>query len=363
MLLHKVTGREEYKKAADEGLAFMLRTQNPNGSWSHHWDLEENIGEAAQSKYKNAGELNDDATQDQMTMMLAAYRITGDIQYLGAHLRAADWIRSAFIDKKAKGWAQQYDEDNNPIPARHFEPPAISHSEGVHSIPRMLMRAYRLTGDKSYLEPSYKWRQWLLDNRVFTNAEKTAWGWHTYYDPNTGEPYRTVKGKRMPVDPRNVSERGFTSLLREIAEAEKEPPKPMSPEEYARRQIAMTEKAKERANDPVGNRLRLSSLAALFDWTAGTWLFSQGSPTGPKMSPSTCRAGLVAYDVMLRRQLAGQVPWDHPVSRMSRVQWAGFIGHLVPPNVMSKRLSPDELSRARAHIAGLAPSAVRRFRP
>ena len=363
MLLHKITGKEEYKKGADKGLAFMLRTQNPSGSWSHHWDLKENIGEAAQSKYKNAGELNDDATQDQMTMMLAAYRITGYIKYLAAHLRAADWIKSVFIDKKAKGWAQQYDEDNNPIPARHFEPPAISHSEGVHSVPRMLMWAYRLTGDRSYLEPCYKWRQWLLDNRVFTNAEKTAWGWHTYYDPDTGEPYRTVKGKRAPVDPRNVSERGFTGLLREIAEVEKEPRKPISPEEYARRRIADAEKAKERTNDPIGNRLRLSSLAQMFDWTAGTWLFSQDSPTGPKMSPATCRAGLVAYDVMLRRQLAGQVPWDHPVSRMSRVQWVGLINHLVPPDVMSRRLSPDELIRARTHIAGLAPSAVRRFRP
>lgn len=353
MLLHKITGKEEYGKAAAKGMAFMLRTQNPNGSWSHHWDLKEDVGKAAQSKYKNAGELNDDATQDQMTMTLASYRITGDVKYLAACLRAADWVKSVFIDKKAKGWAQQYDEANNPIPARHFEPPAVSLSEGVHSIPRMLMLTYRLTGDKSYLEPCYRWRQWMLDNRVFTNEAKTEWGWHTYYDPSTGEPYCTAKGKRLPVDPRNVREGGFTGLLREIADAEKPQPAPLPPEEYARRQIAAAAAAREHANDPVGNRLRLSSLAEMFDWTAGIWLFSTEAPTGPKMSPSTVRAGLVAYDVILRRQLAGQVPWDHPVSRMSRVQWAGFTSHLVPPDVMSKRLSTDELSRARARIAEL----------
>jgi len=353
MLLHKITGKEEYKEAADRGMAFMLRTQNPNGSWSHHWDLKENIGEAARSQYKNAGELNDDATQDQMTMMLLAYRITGDVKYLAAHLRAADWIKSVFIDKKGKGWAQQYDEDDNPIPARHFEPPAISLSEGVHSIPRMLMLTYRLTGDKSYLEPCYKWRQWMLDSRVFTNEAKTKWGWHTYYDPETGEPYRMAKGKRLPVDPTSVREGGFTGLLREIAKAEEPRPAPLPPEEYARRRIAETAKEKERTNDPIGNRLRLSSLAQMFDWHAGTWLFSKDSPTGPKMAPSTVRAALVAYDVMLRRQLAGQIPWDHPVSRMTRVEWVGATSHLVPPHVMSKRLSPDELSRARAHIAKL----------
>jgi len=351
MLLHRITGKTEYKIAADKGLAFMLRTQNPSGSWSHHWDVKDNIGEAAQSKYKNAGELNDDATQDHMTMMLAAYRITDDTKYLAAFLRAADWIKSAFIDKKAKGWAQQYDENNNPIPARHFEPPAISLSEGARSIPRMLMLAYRVTGEKAYLEPCYKWRQWMLDNRVFTNEEKTKWGWHTYYDPETGEAYRMVKKKRLPEDPKNVREGGVTSLLREIAEAEKPPPAPLPPKEYARRQIAAAEKEKEYLNDPIANRLRLSPLAEAFNWEAGTWLFSKESPTGPKMSPSTGRAGLVAYYVALRRQLAGQIPWDAPVSQMSRVQYAGFTSHLVPPHVMSRRLTEEELTRARAHNA------------
>ena len=352
-LLHRFTGKEEYKQAADKGLAFMLRTQNPNGSWSHHWDLEENIGEAAQSNYKNAGELNDDATQDQMTMMLAAYRVTGDVRYLSSFLRAADWIKSAFIDKQGKGWAQQYDENNNPIPARHFEPPAISLSEGAHSIPRMLMRACRITGDESYLEPCRKWRQWMLDNRVFTNDEKTKWGWHIYYDPETGEPYRMVKRKRLPANPKSVTEGGFTSVLKEIAEARKPRPRPLPPEEYARREIANAKAAKEKLNDPVANRLRLSPLAEAFNWEAGTWLFSKDAPTGPTMAPSTVRAALVAHNVFLRRQLAGQIPWDHPASQMTRLEYVGFITHLVPPRVLSKRLTPDELGRARSHIAEL----------
>ncbi len=345
MLLNKITGNEEYQEAAERGLAFMLRTQNPSGSWSHHWDLEENIGEAAQSQYKNAGELNDDATQDQMMIMLAAYRMTGEVEYLAAFLRAADWIRSAFIDKEAKGWAQQYDEDNNPIPARHFEPPAISLSEGTHSIPRMLMLAYRLTGDTAYLEPCYKWREWMLDNRVFTNEEETEWGWHTYYDPETGEAYRTVEGERLPADPANLREGGFTSVLNEIADAEKPRPAHPSPEEQAQRVAAAAAEAE--GTDAA----RLSSLVEMFDWTAGTWLFSKGSPTGPIVAAWSPRLGLVSYDVILRRQLAGQVPWDHPASRMTRSEWASGWNHLVPPDVISARLDPDELARARAHIA------------
>ncbi len=345
MLLSDITGKDEYREAAERGLAFMLRTQNPTGSWSHHWDLEENIGEAAQSKYKNAGELNDDATQDQMMMMLTAYRITGEVKYLASFLRAADWIKSAFIDDTA-------DEDNNPIPARHFEPPAISLSEGAHSIPRMLMLTYRLTGDTEYLQPCYKWRQWMLDNRVFTNDEKTTWGWHICYDPETGEAYQTAEGKRMPADPKAVREGGFASVLREIESAEKPVPAPLSSEEHARRVIAAAAEALAAADgDPTA--LKLPSLVEAFDWTAGTWLFSKGSPTGPIVASWTPRLGLVAYDVMVRRQLAGQIPWGHPVSWMNQSEWAGPQNHLVPPDVMSAALSPDELAAARAHIETL----------
>ncbi len=352
MLLAEATGKDEYKEAAERGLAFMLRTQNPSGSWSHHWDLDENIGEAAQSKYKNAGELNDDATQDQMMMMLAAYRITGEVKYLASFLRSADWIKAVFIDEEAKGWAQQYDEDNKPIPARHFEPPAISLSEGTHSVPRMLMLTYRLIGDEAYLEPCYKWRQWMLDNRVFTNDAKTAWGWHTYYDPETGEAYRTAEGKRLPADPKAVREGGFTSLLREIEDAEKPRPEPLSPEEHARRVTASAAEAQLAAAGEAGAP-KLSSLAQMFDWEAGTWLFSKGSPTGPIVAPWTVRVSLVTYDVMRRRQLAGQIPWDHPVSWMKQNEWASPLSHLVPPGVMSVRLSPDEVVKARAHIEEL----------
>ena len=71
------------------------------------------------------------------------------------------------------------------------------------------------------------------------------------------------------------------------------------------------------------------------------------------MSPSTGRAGLVAHYVALRRQIAGQIPWDHPLSQMNREQYAGFTSHLVPPDVMSKRLTDDEMAQARAHIARL----------
>ena len=123
--LHQLTGKPEYERAAERGVAFILKGQNPNGSWSHHYNLKLKCGQAARG-HRNAGEINDYATTDQMRIMLLAYRRAGDAKYLASYLRGADWLVSAFIDKKAKGWAQQYDENNVPIQARHFEPASVA---------------------------------------------------------------------------------------------------------------------------------------------------------------------------------------------------------------------------------------------
>ena len=352
-LLHGITRKEVYKKAADKGRDFILRGQNPNGSWSHHYNLKLKCGQAARG-YKNAGEINDDTTGDQMLIMLASYRMTGEIKYLRSFLRGADWIHSAFVDRKAKGWAQQYDKNNRLIEARHFEPAAISLSEGIHSAPRMLMLAYRLTGERRYLEPCVKWRQWMLENRVFLNKEKTKWGWHLYYDPDTGEPYRMSKRKRLPVTPNMAREGGYTYLLREIANVDKPRRKPLPTAEYARRMLRMEEHAKERMGEPVTNRLRTYPLIEAFNWKLGTWLFAQDSVTGAKFSPSTIRVALVSWNVFVRRQLAGQIAWDAPDSRMPRLQWADPLYHLVPYAVYAKPLTPEELRAARAKAVPVA---------
>ena len=345
-LLHELTGDESYKQAADKGRDFILRAQNPNGSWSHHFDLAQGCGQAARRQYLRAGEINDDTTGDQMMVMLVAYRRTGDPRYLASYLRAADWLVSAFIDRGGKGWAQQYDEQNNPIPARHFEPAAVSLSEGIHSAPRMLMRAYRLTGEERYATPVRKWYEWMMAKRVFLDAEKTRWGWYAYYDVDTGEPFRMFKNKRLPPDPRTARDGGYSSVLREIERLDRPAPAPETAERRAKRLLAAEEKAKAIAHDPVATRLRPMSLVQLFDWDAGTWLFNHG-PSGPSMSPATIRVALMCWSVFIRRQIAGQIPWDHPLATLERVQWGSPFYQLLPPQELDRRLAPEELTRAR----------------
>jgi len=354
-LLHDLTGRPEYKAAADKGLAFILKAQNPNGSWSHHYNTKLACGQAARGHLR-AGEINDDSTADQMMVALIAYRRTGQIKYLASYLRAADWLVSAFIDKKGKGWAQQYDEHNRPIRARHFEPDAISLSEGSHSAPLMLMQTYRMTGEPRYLEPVRKWKQWMWDNRVFLNEEKTAWGWHLYYDPEDGKPYRMVKGKKLPPDPRGARDGGFTGVLRRADRVER-PVKRVTPSIKRAQQILQAvEGMGELENEPITNRLRALPLIESFDFQAGSWLYGHDIPWGPGFSCATVRVALVGWSVFLRRQVRGQIPIDHRMATLDREQWANPFYYLVPPAEMEKRLSPDEMRSARDHMAESPPA-------
>ncbi|MDO9541557.1 MAG: hypothetical protein Q7J98_04460 [Kiritimatiellia bacterium] len=351
-LLSDLTGKEKYKAAADNGRDFILRAQNPNGSWSHRYNLELKCGQASRRKDLRAGEINDYTTSDQMMIMLLAYRRTGEIKYLASYLRGADWLVSAFVDKKAKGWAQQYDENNNPTQARHFEPAAVSLSEGIRSTPLMLLQTYRMTGDRKYIEPCRKWRQWMLDNRIFTNKEKTAWGWHNYYDPEDGKAFKMEKRVRLEPDPREVREGNFTSALREIETADQPVKKVVPSLESARTIVKAEEALPANENDPT-KKFQMSSVMKSFNWEAGSWLYGN-KPSGLSFSPSTIRVAFVARSVFLRRQIAGQIPINHRMATLEKVQWGNPFYRLVPPQDLEKPLTSNELAQARAYIAGPA---------
>ncbi|MFW5867265.1 MAG: hypothetical protein ACOCX2_05585, partial [Armatimonadota bacterium] len=90
---------------------------------------------------------------------------------------------------KIAGWAAQYDAENNPAEARHFEPPSIT-----QYAPRWaaggLYAAYRETGDEKYLAPMERVLEWFEANKVMVDGEP---GWWWDYDAQSGRPIQMYR--------------------------------------------------------------------------------------------------------------------------------------------------------------------------
>ncbi|MFW5798018.1 MAG: pectate lyase, partial [Planctomycetota bacterium] len=184
--LHRVTGDTRYMTALKKAGRFILKAQNPNGSWSHHYNAEKGVGENARGQV-GGGELNDWAMLDGINSMILMYHLTGEADYVKAIRRAGQWLIDSKLEGKVVGWADQYDGDNNPAWARNFEPPAWS-AGGVIWAAEALVEVYRVSGDKRYLEPIEQTLAWM--KKTFPDGVN-----YQYYDPKTGRPIAAWQNK------------------------------------------------------------------------------------------------------------------------------------------------------------------------
>ncbi|MBT3382028.1 MAG: hypothetical protein HN742_26125 [Lentisphaerae bacterium] len=188
LYLNRLTGEERYLAAAMKAGEFYLKAQNPNGSWSHSFDLKKGIG-VTHGGQPQGGEINDLACNDGMTTMLLMWHFTQGRKYLDAFVRCADWFVAARLGPPTYGWAEQYDKDNNPVWARAHEPPAMCVGSGASRAYSALRQAYWVTGDKAYLEAVKPFFEWM----VSASDDGKHYYW---YDHKTGRPI-VADGRRI----------------------------------------------------------------------------------------------------------------------------------------------------------------------
>ena len=189
-LLMRVDAALEFKdeniyEAAGYALDCLLKAQYPNGAWPQRFDK---FPDAAKFPVKKASypeswsrtfpgvnyftfyTFNDNTIADMIDTMFEAARVYNEPKYRAAAERAGGFILLAQMPDPQPAWAQQYDVDMHPAWARKFEPPAVTGGES-QGVLRTLLRLYRETGDKKYLEPipraiDYLRRSALPDGRL-----------------------------------------------------------------------------------------------------------------------------------------------------------------------------------------------------
>jgi PelA/Pel-15E family pectate lyase len=174
MSVHKTTGEEKYLSAVEYGLNFMLKSQFENGAWPQRYPL-------ASKGYSRWYTFNDNTINDCIKVMLDAYHIYGDGKYLESAKRGGDFIIAAQLPEPQAGWAQQYDYDMNPAPARWFEPAAVCAAATGRNI-KTLINLYLETGAEKYLDPIPAAINWLEKSRL-NNGQ-----WARFYELETNNP-------------------------------------------------------------------------------------------------------------------------------------------------------------------------------
>ena len=192
---------ERLHEAVQFALAGLLKAQYPNGAWPQQYAGRPDPTKFPKKKasypvtwsrvhpkknYRTYYTFNDNTIADTIDTMFHAAETYGDVRIRKSAEQAGDFMILAQMPQPQPGWAQQYDAEMHPAWARKFEPAAITGGES-RGVVRTLMKMYRQTGKKKYLEPIPR----ALDfyKRIELPGGKMA----RFYELNTNRPLYFTK--------------------------------------------------------------------------------------------------------------------------------------------------------------------------
>jgi hypothetical protein len=179
-------------ECVEYALVALLKAQYPNGAWGQGFDQfpdpaqfpvkKASYPEAWSRTWPGSGQywlrytFNDNALATMIETMFEAERVYGNsaaganFNELAPRCRAAaekagDFILLAQMPEPQPAWAQQYDFDMHPSWARKFEPASVTGGES-QGVLRMLLKLYRETGQRKYLEPIPRALEYLRRSRL-----------------------------------------------------------------------------------------------------------------------------------------------------------------------------------------------------
>lgn len=193
-------------EVARYALRSLRGAQYPNGAWSANYDRFPGKSPSAErypvtkasypdswprtwpKDFRGCYVINDNVIADMIATMLAAWRTYGDGAYLSSAERAGGFLLLAQMPEPQPAWAQQYDRRMHPVWDRPFEPPAVSGRES-QDVLEALMRLYRATGKRKYLEPIPRAIAYLRKSRL-AEGELAR-----FYELKTNRPLYFYRGR------------------------------------------------------------------------------------------------------------------------------------------------------------------------
>lgn len=158
--VYDVTKEEKYREAFENGFDCLISMEGSDGGWIQRSGFQGKVD----GMYFNYVTLNDGTLKDVVMVLLKANALFPlDQRYLTAAKRAGRYLLEVQGNGGSllqKGWAQQYDERNQPAWARNFEPPAMCSAATISAL-ETLLQLYLTTGNMTWLEPFPSALAWL----------------------------------------------------------------------------------------------------------------------------------------------------------------------------------------------------------
>ncbi|RRJ95857.1 pectate lyase [Opitutaceae bacterium TAV4] len=300
--IYRITGEKKYHESLMRAGAFYLKAQNPDGSWSHHYDVKAQCGRTA-GGLPNGGEINDLAMNDAIDVMTLMWHFTKDRRYIDAMKRAGDWLLKARLRGAVDGWAQQYDNQIRPVWAREFEPPAMSFS-ATDDACKALAQLYRLSGDKRFRDPIVECRDWFA--KKFPDGMMSS-----YYEIETGRPIRVFERKIYHLDdPKEAA--AYASFFQGVPARSYRVPDFQGILESAVYPVREKPLDKEGAETMLGLTQSQGKMAADTQNEAGVWVYPNYGDTiasiGAGFIPGQGRAFMLLRYIDAARTARGELP-------------------------------------------------------
>lgn len=187
---YAITLDPAYQAPLLKALDFALMAQYPNGGWPQRYPLRYDFAHDGLPDYTSYYTLNDGAMQGYIELLVKAYRTLGDVRYLEAARRGADFLIAVQGPDGQEAWAEQYSLDMRPSAARTHEPAGYVIRESIDTI-RVLELFYALTGDPRYLKPIPGCLAWF--DRVNREVVEFKRPPARYYEPGTNLPVYNIR--------------------------------------------------------------------------------------------------------------------------------------------------------------------------
>ena len=224
---------KQIHEAANVALNALLGAQFPNGAFPQIWDDDEVPNPPAKKAkypdydwrtegrvkaYWDMYTLNDNVAGYVAQALIDAHQIYNEDRFLKSLQRLGGFLIDAQMPDPQPGWAQQYNYEMNPVWARKFEPPAVAGDE-TQEVMQTLMKIYRATGDRMYLEPIPRGLEWLKSSTL--SDRRLA----RYYELKTNRPlYMYRKGDKylLTYDDSNLPKHYGWKIESQLKEIEKQ---------------------------------------------------------------------------------------------------------------------------------------------